>query len=135
MRAEHPHPARAPLELLRIRPDHRAHPDGGSWLERTTVVGFSEFGRSPLLNSSGGRDHYLHNAAVLAGGGIRGGRVIGASSDVGMAPTPTDLRTGMPSDSGETIRPEHLFRAILSDLGISDDIADYGVDPLTALYG
>lgn len=115
--------------------DSREHPSGGSWLDRTTIIGFSEFGRSPLLNSSGGRDHYLHNAAVLAGGGIRGGRVIGTSSDVGMAPTPTDLRTGSPSDSGETIRPEHLFRALLTDLGVVEDVAEYGVEPLTALYG
>lgn len=113
----------------------REHPDGGSWLDRTTVIGFSEFGRSPLLNSSGGRDHYLHNAAVLAGGGIRGGQVIGASSDVGMAPTPTNLQTGLPSPGGETIRPEHLFRAILTDLGVPEDIGEYGVEPLMAVYG
>lgn len=108
---------------------------GESWLDRTTIVGFSEFGRSPLLNSSGGRDHYLHNACFLAGGGIRGGQVIGASSDVGMAPTPTDLQTGAPIDEGETVLPEHVFRALLHDVGITEDVVDYGVEPLMALYG
>ncbi len=106
---------------------------GESWLDRTTIVGFSEFGRSPLLNSSGGRDHYLHNAAFLAGGGVRGGTVVGASSDVGMAPTPTDLETGLPSEAGETVRPEHLFRALLEGVGIAEDVVDYGVEPLRAV--
>ena len=108
---------------------------GESWLDRTTIVGFSEFGRSPLLNSSGGRDHFLHNACFLAGGGVRGGRVIGASSDVGMAPTNTDLETGLSSDGGETVRPEHVFRALLEGAGITEDVAGYGVEPLRAIFG
>lgn len=108
---------------------------GESWLEHTTIVGFSEFGRTPLLNSSGGRDHYLHNACFLAGGGVRGGVVLGASSDVGMAPTPTDLETGLSADDGETIRPEHVWRALLVDCGIEEDAADLEVEPLSAIYG
>ena len=107
---------------------------GESWLDRTTIVGFSEFGRSTLLNSSGGRDHYLHNACFLAGGGVQGGRVIGASSDVGMAPTETDLASGETSEGGEVVKPEHVYRAILTECGITDDVGDYRVDPLTALY-
>lgn len=105
-----------------------------TWLDRTTIVGFSEFGRSTLLNSSGGRDHFLHNACFLAGGGVKGGHVIGASSDLGMAPTPTDLSTGLPSDSGEVVYPEHIYRALLVGAGIEDDVADYGVEPLMALF-
>ncbi len=107
---------------------------GESWLDRTMVIGFSEFGRSPLLNSSGGRDHYLHNAAVLAGGGVRGGSLVGQSSDVGMAPTPTDLLTGQRDEGGVTVRPEHLFRAILQSVGIQEDVVEYGVDPLSAVF-
>ena len=47
-------------------------------LERTLVVWMGEFGRTPRLNPRGGRDHYprAFNLA-LAGGGIRGGQVIG----------------------------------------------------------
>lgn len=115
--------------------DSRPFKDTGeTWLDRTTVVAFSEFGRSTLLNSSGGRDHFLHNACVLAGGGVKGGRVIGASSDVGMAPTPTDLASGLPSSSGEVVYPEHVFRGMLVAAGVDDDIGDLGVEPLTALY-
>lgn len=110
------------------------HNTGESWLDRTTIVGFSEFGRSPLLNSSGGRDHYLHNACFLAGGGVRGGQVIGATSDVGMAPTATDLQSGLPSLEGVTIRPEHVFRALLQGAGVIEDIVEYGVEPLEAIY-
>ena len=105
-----------------------------TWLDRTTVVGFSEFGRSTLLNSSGGRDHFLHNACFLAGGGVKGGQVIGRSSDIGMAPTATDLLTGQPSESGEVVYPEHIFRALLKGAGVDEDLGDYGVDPLMSVF-
>lgn len=50
-------------------------------LGRTLVVWMGEFGRTPKINPSAGRDHYpkVFNVA-LAGGGIRGGQVIGASN-------------------------------------------------------
>ena len=43
-----------------------------SWLDHTTIVGFSEFSRTPLINASTGRDHWLNNAAFLIGGDIKG---------------------------------------------------------------
>jgi hypothetical protein len=50
-------------------------------LETTLVVCGGEFGRSPFVNPAGGRDHWPHGFTVaLAGGGIRGGRVIGETS-------------------------------------------------------
>jgi uncharacterized protein (DUF1501 family) len=106
---------------------------GESWLDHTVLVGFSEFGRSTLLNSAGGRDHYLHNACFLAGAGIRGGAVVGASSDVGMAPQAMDLATGVVGEGGETVRPEHVYRALLKSVGIEEDVVDYRVEPLTAI--
>jgi hypothetical protein len=50
-------------------------------LDRTLVVWMGEFGRTPKINPSAGRDHFpkVFNAA-LAGGGVRGGQVIGKSS-------------------------------------------------------
>jgi uncharacterized protein (DUF1501 family) len=107
---------------------------GSSWLDHTTVVGFSEFGRSSLLNASGGRDHHLINAAFLAGGGLAGGRVLGRSSDLGLTPTTVNLATGAPDPDGVVLHPEHLFRAILQRVGIEDDVADLGVEPFGALY-
>jgi hypothetical protein len=53
-------------------------------LDRTLVVWMGEFGRTPKINPRGGRDHFprTFNAAI-AGGGIRGGQVIGSSSPDG----------------------------------------------------
>jgi hypothetical protein len=49
-------------------------------LDETLVIMMGEFGRTPKFNSAGGRDHWPHCfSAVLAGGGIRGGHVLGAS--------------------------------------------------------
>jgi hypothetical protein len=108
---------------------------GESWLDHTVIVGFSEFARTALVNARGGRDHSLTNACLLAGGGIKGGQVIGRSSDVGLMPTPTDLATGRADESGEIVRPEHVLRALMVRAGISTDVADLRVEPLRALFG
>ncbi|MFL5342092.1 MAG: DUF1501 domain-containing protein [Gemmataceae bacterium] len=50
-------------------------------LERTLVVWMGEFGRTPRINGNTGRDHYPRVfTAALAGGGVKGGQVIGGSS-------------------------------------------------------
>jgi hypothetical protein len=54
-------------------------------LESTLIVWMGEFGRTPRINNNQGRDHYPNAwSAVLAGGGIRGGRVFGRTSPDGM---------------------------------------------------
>lgn len=113
--------------------DSRPHPSGGTWLDKTIIVGFSEFCRTSLLNANGGRDHSLTNACFLLGGGVAGGKVIGASADVGMAPTTTDLVTGLTDPAGEIVKPEHVMRALLERVGLTDDVADLRVPPLSAL--
>jgi uncharacterized protein (DUF1501 family) len=105
---------------------------GNSWLDHTTIVAFSEFSRTPLLNAGGGRDHWLNNACLLLGGNVRGGQVIGASSDIGMQPQKVDLATGLVSPEGEVIRPEHILTTLYRDVGIGDE-ADLRVDPLETL--
>jgi hypothetical protein len=56
-------------------------------LESTLVVAAGEFGRTPRLNPRGGRDHWPGVWTVLlAGGGVRGGAVIGASDRIGSEP-------------------------------------------------
>ena len=111
----------------------REFPDGSgdSWLDHTTIVGFSEFSRTPMLNANVGRDHALMNACFLAGAGIQPG-IIGASSNVGMAPQLVDPVTGLVSQDGEIIKPEHVIRALMEDIGVTDDIVDLRVDPLRA---
>lgn len=66
-------------------------------LETTLVVVMGEFGRTPRINKDGGRDHYPNAGCVLmAGAGIRGGAVIGATDRSGAFPatrpwTPEDV--------------------------------------------
>lgn len=50
-------------------------------LDSTLIVWMGEFGRTPRINAGNGRDHYPNAwATVLAGGGIKGGQVIGKTS-------------------------------------------------------
>ena len=59
-------------------------------LARTVVLCCGEFGRTPAVNPAGGRDHWPTGFSVaLAGGGIRGGQVIGATDPEGK-PEPAD---------------------------------------------
>jgi hypothetical protein len=56
----------------------------GGLLDDTLVICTGEFGRTPYLNSSGGRDHWTHCwSALIAGGGVAGGQVIGATDSRG----------------------------------------------------
>jgi hypothetical protein len=66
-------------------------------LDSTLVVATGEFGRTPQINSNAGRDHWPDCYTVLlAGGGVQGGAVYGASDAIGAYPakdpvTPADL--------------------------------------------
>jgi len=54
-------------------------------LDTTTVVWMGEFGRTPKINQSKGRDHWANSwSTVLAGGGIKTGQVYGKTSPDGM---------------------------------------------------
>jgi hypothetical protein len=65
------------LEDLRLR----------GLLERTLVLAMGEFGRTPLLNARGGRDHWPGCWTILfAGAGVRGGQIIGGSDKHGAEP-------------------------------------------------
>ena len=56
-------------------------------LDSTLVVWMGEFGRTPKINADAGRDHWPGcYSVVLAGGGIRGGQVVGASDSIGAYP-------------------------------------------------
>ena len=66
-------------------------------LDETLVVCLGEFGRTPRINAAAGRDHWAPcNSVLLAGAGIRGGQVLGASDRIAAYPadapvSPTDL--------------------------------------------
>lgn len=56
-------------------------------LSKTLVVVLSEFGRTPRINDSAGRDHWARCfSCLMAGGGLKGGSIIGASDEDGMDP-------------------------------------------------
>ncbi|MCH8807486.1 MAG: DUF1501 domain-containing protein [Planctomycetes bacterium] len=70
-------------------------------LSRTLVALTTEFGRTPRLNRDGGRDHWPKVfSVVLAGGGIAGGQIVGASDPSGAEPA--DRPIG-PADLAATI--------------------------------
>jgi hypothetical protein len=76
-------------------------------LDETLVVWMAEFGRTPRINGAGGRDHWGQVFSVaLAGGGVRGGAVHGASDRIG----------GYPRDGRVT--PQDLTATIFHCLGI-----------------
>lgn len=70
------------MDELRETPGHEA---GKTLFDETLIVVVGEFGRTPgQLNSTSGRDHYSDAfAALVAGGGVQGGRVIGATDALG----------------------------------------------------
>ena len=79
-------------------------------LDSTLVVATGEFGRTPKLNAAGGRDHWPGVwSALLAGGGVRGGQVVGTS----------DSQAGAPAS--RPVSPQELLATMYHSLGISPD--------------
>ena len=61
--------------------------DARGMLEDTLVANLAEFGRTPKVNAAGGRDHWPQCFTVyFAGGGVKGGQVVGASDPIGAVP-------------------------------------------------
>jgi len=70
-------------------------------LEKTMVVVLSEFGRTPRVNDNAGRDHHARVfSALFAGGGTKGGHVVGASDEDGVYPAERPVQ---PSDLHATV--------------------------------
>ncbi len=77
-------------------------------LSSTAVMAAGEFGRTPKINKSGGRDHWARAmCAVMAGGDVRGGQVIGA----------TDPTAAEPASVGYS--PGDLAASFFTNIGIS----------------
>jgi hypothetical protein len=86
-------------------------------LASTLVVAWGEFGRTPRVNNDAGRDHYPNVfSAALAGGPIRGGRVLGESDAHGAFPkanpkTPQDVLATMYKHLGINTEKQYLNSA------------------------
>ncbi len=76
-------------------------------LDTTLVVAWGEFGRTPRVNKNAGRDHYPNVfSAAIAGGPVRGGRVVGSS----------DSKGAFPKDNPKT--PQDVLATVYQHLGI-----------------
>ena len=104
-------------------------------LDDTLVACLSEFGRTPKVNPAGGRDHWPQCfTCSFAGGGVRGGRVIGKSDPVG----------GFPAE--RPVGPGDLVATIFHSLGFDHQatlpgpagrpfyLTDLGTEPIKELF-
>jgi hypothetical protein len=104
-------------------------------LENTMILAFGEFGRTPKINPAGGRDHHPNCwTALFAGGPIKGGRVVGASDEIGHYPkerpvTPAEIAATAYHALGFDIHmdlPGPQNRPI--------PLVDHGVEPIFELF-
>jgi hypothetical protein len=104
-------------------------------LDKTMVIATGEFGRTPKVNPAGGRDHWPQCWTILmAGGGIKGGRVVGASDEIGGAPR------DRPTTPGEVAAT--VFKGLGIDMatelpgagGRPIPLVDRGTEPIAELF-
>ena len=104
-------------------------------LADTLVAGLAEFGRTPKVNPAGGRDHWPQCfTCSFAGGGVKGGRVVGASDTIG----------GFPAE--RPVGPGDIVATIFSSLGLDHTghlpgpagrpfaLTDFGTEPIRELF-
>ena len=104
-------------------------------LQNTMVIAFGEFGRTPKINPAGGRDHHPGVwTGLFAGGPVQGGRIVGASDEIGSAPKDRPVSTA------------EIAATVYHGLGIRADtelpgpqsrplrLVDHGVEPITELF-
>ena len=95
-------------------------------LEDTLVVWMGEFGRTPKINANKSRDHWPQcYSALLAGGGVKGGYIHGASDSTGAYP------------SRDPVRPDDLSATVFHLMGIdpSTEVHDTQDRPLVIAEG
>jgi uncharacterized protein (DUF1501 family) len=107
-----------------------SHPAGGTFMDHTTIMVFSEFSRTPLINGTGGRDHHISSSALLLGAGIKHNTVFGRAGDINMAPGLIDRATGLPDPNGINILPEDLIATVLASADL-----DYAITRTQPLKG
>ena len=94
-----------------------------SLFDETLIVAQGEFGRTPEFNGQGGRDHFLRQFSLFAGGGVEGGKVIGQTDRTGSAAVDYGWH------GRRDIRNEDVFATIYSALGIDYTTVRYD-DPI-----
>lgn len=100
--------------------------------EEVVVVVLSEMGRTPLLNSAGGKDHWPYTSALLFGPGVRGGQALGGF-DQGLVGQRMDPESGAVDPEGALIGQDTLGATLLDLAGADPYEAGYQGPLLTAL--
>ena len=104
-------------------------------LPKTLVTTLAEFGRTPKVNPAGGRDHWPQCFTVgFAGGGVQGGRVVGASDPIGAVPA------DRPTSPGDVVAT--IFHSLGLDLhaelpgpgGRPFPLVDFGAREIKELF-
>ncbi|MCA9012334.1 MAG: DUF1501 domain-containing protein [Planctomycetaceae bacterium] len=91
--------------------------DESGMLESTLVIISGEFGRTPAINKDAGRDHWgPAMSGLFAGGGVRGGQVIGATDDIAAWPV------------SDRYTPENIAATIFHTLGIDERRSWHDID-------
>ena len=97
---------------------------GTKMIDDTVVLCFSEFGRTPKKNSTGGKDHWPVTAALVMGAGIQGGRSYGATNG-GLEASTVDFATGAASATGRTLMSSHFVAGVLAACNV-DPVSHLG---------
>jgi hypothetical protein len=121
------------LSTSRVGPNDEGIPENDTWIEHTTLLGFSEFARTPLMNQFGGRDHHLSSSCILAGAGIRGNTVVGRSGEVGMGIGLWDFARNEATENpeiGRSIMPPDIAATLLASARF--DPGDHRLDAAIA---
>lgn len=97
-----------------------------------SVVVWGEFGRTPKINNSNSRDHWPQaNAAMLAGGGLRGGQVVGSTNRYGEHPAERPVKfqevfATLYKCAGIDARNIRIF----DQAGVPQYLVDPGIEPI-----
>jgi uncharacterized protein (DUF1501 family) len=82
--------------------------DQRGMLDATLVCNLAEFGRTPRVNPAGGRDHWPQCfTCCFAGGGVKGGRIVGSSDPIGAVP------------ADRPVEPADIVATIFHSLGLN----------------
>lgn len=104
-------------------------------LDKTLVCNLAEFGRTPKINPAGGRDHWPQCwTSYFAGGGVKGGRIVGKSDEIGAYPVE------------RPVGPSEVVATIYHSLGLELEthlpgpnarpfpLVDFGTQPIRELF-
>jgi uncharacterized protein (DUF1501 family) len=114
------------LNALMVALDATPGTAGGSLADETVVCAFSEMGRTPYLNSTGGKDHWMYSTALMWGAGVEGNQQIAGFDDY-LNGVPIDLASGEPFARGVALTPD-IFGSTLLTLAGLDAGLELGAD-------